>query len=527
MQKYNNYYFSDQSPNYSQYLLKNCLLLASSMLSLSMVSFALPVGANERSQLSTSSENSINSELKKTPKSERYIASVDDFSTFSTQAQDLLGQNNTQPTLEIPSNESNDLENEDNIPAFESELEPITPENEVQTEAAPPNPYRQKLTGDWGGSRTKMGNAGITLDLEFTQFYQGLASGTGSKTFEYGGRLDSLVNFNFEKMGLWKGGGFHSHLEYRYGDLPGSIGGAFFPTNSGMEFPGDSPDTLVATSLYFSQKFGDQVSLLIGKINALDLLQTNSFFGGWGNHRFQNTVFVAPPSGLVPPVFFGAIASVNLDPVTVSLWVYDPDDRTKEYWPEYLFGNGITFYLTSSYNTKIAGRSTVFSLNGIYTTKNGTDFSSVADSFRNDLEPLTKSGSYSVGFEFSHFLYQNPDNPANKWGVFLKGSFSDGNPNYVQNAIYGGIGGQGLFRGRELDSFGLGYFYYNLSDDLQDSLDDLARFVSFGDTSGFEVYYSYAVTPWFYLTTDVQYVWTPRSTFDNALIFGVRANIRF
>ena len=354
----------------------------------------------------------------------------------------------------------------------------------------------------------------------------GLVSGTGPQPFEYGGRLDGFVKLDTEKLGLWKGGGLTTHLEYRFGALPGSLGGSFFPTNAGMAFPTDSRDTLVATSLYLSQKFGDRASLLIGKINILDLVD-DPFFGGGGIHRFWNTVFVAPPSGLVPPVFYGAITTVRLDPVTVSLWVYDPENRTQEYWPDDLFANGVTFYLTTTYATEIAARPTSFSLIGIYSTKTGTDFSDLSDSFRAGLEPSTLSGTSSIGFQFSHLFHQNPSNPKQGWGLFLKGSLSDGNPNYVQNSIYGGLGGTGLFPGRELDSFGLGYFYYNLSNALEGSFNDLSPGASFGDEQGVEVYYSYALTPWFYITGDLQYIAPPRNVRENAFIAALRANIRF
>lgn len=422
-----------------------------------------------------------------------------------------------------------------------------TPESTPEADNAPPAPsqslgQRSRLTGDWGGFRSQLEQAGVSLNLEFTQFYQGVVPGTGCQafgscdgpgdsvpgsTFEYGGRLDGFVGLDFGKLGLWQGGGFTAHLEYRFGDLAGAVGGTFFPTNAAMEFPANSPNTVVATSLYLSQRIGDRASFLIGKINALDLAENDPFFGGLGIHRFMNTVFAAPPSGLVPTVMFGAIANVRIDPVSLSLWVYDPDDRTQDYWPDDLFANGVTFSLTAAYSTKIAGRPTTFSLNGIYTTKTGVDFSEVSDAFRSGLEPSTRTGSYSISFQFSHLLHQNPSNPRQGWGIFLKGAISDGNPNYIQNSIIAGIGGTGLFSGRELDSFGLGYYYYNLSDSLQESLNDLSRRVSLGDEQGLEVYYSYAFTPWFYLTADLQYIRPPRSTFEDAFIAGLRANIRF
>jgi porin len=335
------------------------------------------------------------------------------------------------------------------------------------------------------------------LDLELTMFYQGLESGTGSQDYEFGSRLDGFVKLDTGKMGLWKGGGLVSHLEYRTGDLAGSLGGTFFPTNSGMEFPSDSPDELVATSLFLSQRFGERTSLMLAD-RALDLLENDFFFGGWGNHRFMNAVFAAPPSGLVPPVFIGGIASYRLESASVSLWVYDPMDRTDDYLPGDLFDEGVTFYLTPSWQTKMAGRPTTLALTGIYTTKSGVDFSSLSESYQQGLEPSTKEGSYSVGFQFSHLLHVDPANPRKGWGLALKGAISDGNPNYVQSSIIAGLGGTGLFRGRELDGFGVGYFYYDLSDDLQDELTPVGD--RLGDEQGVEAYYSFAVTPWFFVT---------------------------
>ena len=403
-----------------------------------------------------------------------------------------------------------------------------------------PSDRASPATGAGHGPSGKQ--AGITLDLEFTQFLQGLASGgtvniprepippgrfpgTGPETGGYGGRLDGFIELDTEKLGWWDGGKLNVHLEYNFGSLPDSLGFTFFPTNTGMAFPSGSPDSLAATSLYLSQQLGDQGSLLIGKINTTDLSENDPFFGGWGIRRFQNVVFSAPPSGLVPIVMFGAIGSLRLDPVTLSLWIYDPEDRTHDYWPNGLFSEGVTFYPSITYNTQTAGRPTTFSLNGIYTTKSGINFSSISDAYRENIEPSTKQGSYSIGFQFSHLFHQLDSNPRQGWGVFVRGAISDGNPNYVQNSIIAGIGGYGLFPERELDSFGVGYFYYDLSDELEDTLDVLRDRI--GDEQGIEVYYSYAVTPWFFLTGDVQYIDPPRKSVEDSLILGLRANIRF
>ena len=43
------------------------------------------------------------------------------------------------------------------------------------------------LTGDWWGARSSLADNGVSLDLRYTSFYQGLASGTGDKGYEWFG----------------------------------------------------------------------------------------------------------------------------------------------------------------------------------------------------------------------------------------------------------------------------------------------------------------------------------------------------
>ncbi len=106
----------------------------------------------------------------------------------------------------------------------------------------------------------------------------------------------------------------------------------------------------------------------------------------------------------------------------------------------------------------------------------------------------------------------------------FKGAIADGNPNIIQGSVVTGIGGKGLFANRPNDRFGLGIFYWNFSNDLQNAVRPVANF---GNEYGIEAYYSYAVTPWFHLTGDVQYVSPANQSFSDALFLGLRAGIRF
>ena len=132
-----------------------------------------------------------------------------------------------------------------------------------------------------------MADNGVTFDLRYTSTYQGLLSGTGDEDFNYGGKVDAFINLDSGKMGLWNGGGFRSHVEYRHGDAPSSLGGTIFAVNTAQYWPLDSPDKVVATSVYLTQKVGDLSTIMLGKFNPVDFLASDPFFGGWGVDRFM------------------------------------------------------------------------------------------------------------------------------------------------------------------------------------------------------------------------------------------------
>ncbi len=425
---------------------------------------------------------------------------------------------NSTPTDSI----SPDSTTPNSTPTDSTQPAPNPQPNRSQTVQSQSIWQRSQLTGDWGGVRSQLQKKGVTFNFEWTQFYQGLAAGTGSKSFDYGGRLDALIDLDTGKLGLWKGGGFHTHLEYRYGYLSAFRGGALLPVNTGEVLPLSSPDTVVATSLYFSQQFGRRASLLIGKINGPDLSAGDLFFGGWGNHRFMNLAFAAPTNGVTPPVFFGGVLNVNVKPVVLTFMVFDPNDQTKSYWPDDLFGDGVGFTVGVTYPTLIAKRPTVFGLSATYSTKDKTDLNDVLLPFVGQ-ETSSRNGSYSIGFKFSHLLHQNPANPREGWGIFLNATIADGNPNPFTGSLQVGLGGKGLFQGRQQDSFGLGYYYYGISNALKNTLDPL---LDLNDEHGVELFYSYAVTPWFFVTGDLQYI-NPASSNQDAFVVGLRTSIRF
>lgn len=389
-------------------------------------------------------------------------------------------------------------------------------------EAQPGLMERDTLTGNWGGLRDQLVERGVKLDLEITEYYQGMFSGDGNDDFEVGGRADILAGFDTAKLGFWEGGVFNTHLTYRGGDLPAFRGGALWPVSTGSILPLDEEDRLAATSIYLSQRFGDSASMLIGKINAVDLLANDPFYGGWGNRRFMNLAFVAPPSGVVPPVIMGTVFNYRMAPYTLTFMAFDPQDRTGDYWPDDLFSDGVNLSLGGTWAGKVFGRPSSVGLTGTYSTEDKIDLGDIA--LPPDLQTGTEDGSYSISINMSHLLLESATHPGQGLGLYGKAAIADGNPNPIESSFTGGFAGHRLVPGRPHDVFGIGYYLYNFSEDLKNATTPV---LNFGDEQGVEVFYNLAVTPWFRIAADLQWIEPASADNDDAWVGGLRANMRF
>jgi len=388
-------------------------------------------------------------------------------------------------------------------------------------EAAPPGANsdivsESRLTGDWGGLRSAWAEKGVGIELEYTSSYQGLES----DDFQYGGKADAFINLDSSESGFWQGVGLRTHFEFRHGPADAFRGGALWPVNSAQALPLGSASELVASSLYVTMKTSENSSILFGKINVLDLLAKDSFFGGWGTRRFMNIAFVAPPSGVLPPVIFGAIFSTKFSNVAWTAMVFDPQDRTNDYLPGDLFSEGVNLSWSGSYAGTLGGRATQYTVGATYSTEGGTDLADFL--LPPELEPRSRNGSYNISFQVAHSLQKNADSGG--WGVSLKSGIGDGNPNPIRSFVIVGVSKKMLFQKRREDSFGLGYFYYAFGDDLRNALDPV---FDLDDEQGVEVYYSLAVSPWMSVTADIQYIDPASGGQRDALVIGLRSNIRF
>ena len=395
------------------------------------------------------------------------------------------------------------------------------------TQPVSPTPaaVRETLTDDWFGAGPAMREHGVVFSGALTQFYQGLVSGDGPKGWKYGGKVDGFLRIDGGKLGLWKGFGISAHAELNYGQSPTSAGGTFVPNNMALFFPGAN-ETLADLSLYVSQQFGDSVTVMLGKINTVDLYAAgHEFSGGRGVELFQHVEFTGPISGITPPMILGGIVSVKTKPAKFTLMVYDPVSQTMRSGFADPFGEGITFNGSVEVPSNFFGKSGKHFFSAAYSTQNGVDFSDPYLLLPTTPPPATTDDRWYFAYAFEQTLWRDANDPKKAWGLFGQASISDANPNPIGWSALGGIGGTSPIPGRERDKFGVGYFYVGYSQDLKDTLRVFGLPVR--DETGVEIFYNVAVTPWLRVTADAQFIRPPRTDRDTAIIAGMRAQILF
>lgn len=409
--------------------------------------------------------------------------------------------------------------------------------------APPPSPYagslweRSFLLGDLGGWRDEAASDGVTVNVSSTQFYQGVASGGIQRNFAYSGRNDYLVNVDGEKAGLWKGLFITLHGETRYGETVDSSTGAIMPSNVGMLFPTTNGSATALTGVKITQALSEEFLVFGGKINTLDGL-TQTYAGGRGVDAFMNMGLAFPlvAARTVPYSSLGGGFAVlhEMQPV-FSFMVLDTKNSPTTSGFEDFFHNGVTMLSQVQVPVTLMGRPGHQGITGTYSTGSYGDLTPTAY-FDPNVGPVittgTTSGSWCVFYSADQALYVDPCNPKRSWGLFTNIGLADNGPSPIRWSANVGLGGSSPIVSRPLDTFGVGYSYVGYSGPVKDLAPVL---LPIRDDRAVELFYNYAVTPWFRLTPDLQILIPAREqtlppgaeSINTAVVVGMRAKIDF
>ncbi len=387
---------------------------------------------------------------------------------------------------------------------------------------------RQYLCGDMNGMRSGLAESGIILDLDLTQFYQGVTSGGTNQTFRYGGKMDYFLTFLGEPLGLNKGFTATLHAETRFGDDVILDAAGLAPVNANMLYPA-LYNTTAITGLQFLQALSEEWVVTFGKINTVDLFYTMYPQTGRGVDGFMNASSFLPltVSRTVPLSFLGAgVLNMRGKDIQGGLLVYDSNNSTTTSGFEDLFDNGANIAALWRLFTEFGGRPGSHLFLGTWASGQSSSLDPTDWVFDPGvgLTSSQQTGSWSFLYVLEQQLWADPCNPKRNIGLLSQWGLAD--PETTPYSWIGNVAlqGQGLLARRDQDTMGVAYFYSGLSNDFKNLFSPLLQL---DDLQGVELYYNAAITPWFHLTADLQFVEPGLAARDTATVFGIRGKIDF
>ncbi len=378
---------------------------------------------------------------------------------------------------------------------------------------------REYLTGDLFGARSGLAEHGVVADLQLTQFYQGVAGGGARQTDKYGGKLDYYFTFAQGFAVL--------HAVTRFGEdvIFDAAGGA--PVNANMLYPG-LENTTAITGLQFNLPLTPDQEWIFsfGKINTVDLFQMLYPQTGRGVDGFMNgSVFLPMPVVRTFPLsFLGAgVLKMHEGQIQGSLLVYDSHNVPATSGFEDLFDNGANIAGVWRFFTEFGGLPGSHLFLGSWATGTFTSLDRTGWSFLPGIGPIApeSNSSWSLVYILEQKLWVDPCCEKRNIGLLSQWGLADPETCPYEWSCNVSLQGQGLITCREQDTMGVGYFYSGLSGDAK----NLFRRLPLRDAQGVELYYNAAITPWFHLTADLQFVRPAVERLDTAVVLGLRGKI--
>lgn len=380
---------------------------------------------------------------------------------------------------------------------------------------------RDVMTGDWGGARQRLADNGIQLDVTLHQYYQSVVDG-GRDIDSWGdnGSLDYRIKLDTGKAGWWPGGFIELHAETYYGTSANRNTGSIIPTNT--DFVLSAPDgegtylSHVVVMQFLSESFG----IYLGKLDTT-VGDMNAFAHGSGDEKFQSLAFSFNPVTLLsaPYSTLGAgFVWLPAEGVTVTGTVYDLEGDISTSGFDTAFDGGTGYNAEVQFTTNFFGQPGHQLVGASWA--NG-DFTALSDPrlILPRLMARTEDSTWNVYYNFDQYLCHDKET-GRGWGIFGRVGIADEDTNPIPLFVSAGVGGTGLFASRPQDRFGIGYYYLETSDQLPGLLLEDSE-------QGVELFYDFAVTPWFRVAANLQVIEPALKTADTATVFGLRSTVTF
>jgi hypothetical protein len=404
--------------------------------------------------------------------------------------------------------------------------------------------HRTQLIGDPNCRRTDLTRRGVFIDMYATTAYQDTTSGglkTGNSIVQ---NTQLSINLDTGRAGLWPGGLIHFTVQSRYGSSPNNTftAGSFTPEYTGLELPGPLfwQDTL-PSEYALIQGLSKKVNVILGKINGL-FIADQTLFGNRFRYYFANSNLNKNPiyTNFFNTTTLSAVGAWTTTPwLTIAGGVHDPYTQPNTFAANAFHNGDVNLYLEGVFTYKVGGLPAQISPAFNWSNAPKIDLEApfgqlspeqipqavnvlVGNDTPEGLPVNFKKHSFFTISNFSQYLLLKEEDPSEideklKTGQTLRGVGVFGRLGYASPESLNSITrdasvallAEGLFRTRQYDSFGIGFYHNGISGDLKNSIGQLTEGMSVRNENGLEVFYNFAITPAINVNASYQHMWNP------------------
>ena len=342
--------------------------------------------------------------------------------------------------------------------------EPSAPTESAETQQAPKAPAT--LTGEWGGVRTDLRDAGVDVAIGYTSEFGANVSGGAKHDATETGQFTFGVTIDTAKLFGLKGGTIQGTVTYRRGDDLDQVAG--LGTLQQVQEVYGRGQTWRLTELWWQQDLGSGFDLKAGRMpQGADF---NSF-----SCTFMNLAFCGAPAGNIagdywfnwPIAQWAGRLRYKRPDWYVMAGVYENNQRNLDnaFFISRGGASGVLIPVEAGWTPKLHGLPGSYRIGGWYTTSNAPDVLTGTDRRPfaiSGLEPIEHSGRYGAYLLMQQQLTGTwadaPDGPKATHGlsVFLNITHTDRNTERTDEQIAAGLFFAGPFKIRPDDDLGFG-----------------------------------------------------------------------
>lgn len=419
---------------------------------------------------------------------------------------------------------------------------------------------RQTLSGDWGGLRTGLENAGISISLQQQTELWANAAGGLSQGGAADGLLTASVAIDLDKAVGWQGGNLFASANQIEGVGPTPLRVGALQLVSGLE----ATQSTKLYDLWFEQRlFGGKLTLRFGQEGANDELMLSQYAALYLNSSFgfPPLMTLDLPSGGPNYPLATPFVRARYQPsseVTLIGAVYNGDPAPPGAGDPQLRDRHGTAFRLNDHTLSLAelwySPRLLKSLSMPATYKLGAWVAtgSFADQLY-DTAGLSLANPASTGLPLQHAtdhafyavidqtLWKLPDPAKEEIGVFLLAMLAPADRNLSDLFLAGGIDWKEPITGRSDDAAGLAVTFAGIGANARRFSQDVVFYATAGTPYDrgetiIEATYKARLAPWLDLQPDLQYVLNPGAgiptqqsarPLKNDLVFGVRLTVNF